>query len=101
MSGIISTMKKETDMDMKDYWLGFVSGICATLVVSLLIHVIYFAEDHDYRDKMTIEYICPDKEYERKMFLDMVNGSGIETNFTYRDYHYGKYSIKYILKNPK
>jgi hypothetical protein len=94
-------MKKETDMDMKDYWLGFVSGICATLVASFLISAIHFAADHDYKDRLTIEYNNTENEYERKMVRDMVNGSGIETNFTYKDYHYGKYSIKYIFKNPK
>ena len=85
---------------MRDFWLGVFAGVSFTLIIVLATMMIVNTEA-EYRDKMTIEYICPDKEYERKMFLDMVNGSGIETNFIYKDYHYGKHSIKYILKNPK
>ena len=93
--------KKETDMDMKDYWLGFVSGTCATFVVSLLVSVIHFVADHDYKDRLTIEYNNNENEYERKIVLDMINSSNIQTNFLNKDYHYGKYTVKYVLTNPK
>lgn len=92
-------MKKETDM--KDYWLGFVSGICATLVASFFIGAVRFAADHDYKDRLTIEYENNENEYERKLVLDMVNSSNIQTNFLNKDYHYGKYTVKYVLTNPK
>lgn len=88
-------------MDKKDYWLGFVSGIFATLVTLLLIGVIHLAATHDYKDRLTIEYNNTENEYERKLVLDMVNSSNIQTNFINKDYHYGKYTVKYVLTNPK
>ena len=94
-------MENKTDMNMKDYWLGFVSGICATLITSLLLSVIYFASNNDYKDRLTIEYNNHENEYERKLVLDMVNSSNIQTNFVNKDYHYGKYTVKYVLTNPK
>ena len=88
-------------MDYRDYWLGFVSGICATLVVSLLIGVARLIADNDYKDRLTIEYNNNENEYERKLVLDMVNSSNIQTNFMNKDYHYGKYTVKYVLTNPR
>ena len=72
------------------------------VVVTIMIMTLkYTAENSGYKDKMVIEYNCPDKEYERQLFLDMVNGSGIQTNFVNKEVTMDKHTIRYRLTNPK
>jgi len=86
----------------KAFGAGLISGAAIALVVFAAGHFVNYISDRSgYRDRMTIEYRCPEKEYERKMFLDMVNGSGILTNFIDKNFSMDKYMIRYRLTNPK
>lgn len=86
----------------KEFIMGLVSGAgLALAIVASGFVVKSVSESSGYRDKMTIEYHCPEKEYERKMFLDMVNGSGILTNFVDKECSMDEHMIRYRLTNPK
>ena len=85
-----------------DFVCGFLCGILVMIVVTTIILTCkYSAETNGYKDKMVIEYHCPDKEYERQLFLDMVNGSGIQTNFVNKEVTMDKHTIRFRLTNPK
>lgn len=86
----------------EDFVFGFIIGgaVVATAFAIALV-VTSSREDSGYRDKMVIKYHCPEKEYERKIFLEMVNGSGIQSNFVDKEYSMDKHRIRYRLTNPK
>jgi hypothetical protein len=85
-----------------DFGYGLFTGLIVTSFLAITGFIIHGAnENSGYKDKMVIEYHCPDKEYERHLILDMVNGSGIQTNFVNKEVTMGKYYIKYRLTNPK
>ena len=86
---------------MREYWSGFVSGTIVTLVALFVTYSTNYVLDRDFKDRLTIEYNNNENEYERNLFLDMVESSNIQTNFLHKDYHYGKYTVKYVLTNPK
>ena len=81
---------------------GFLCGILMMIVVTIIVLTCkHSAETNGYKDKMVIEYHCPDREYERQLFLDMVNGSGIQTNFVNKEVTMDKHTIRFRLMNPK
>lgn len=84
---------------------GFGWGFAAATFLWLVIIVLTaryrtMQEYEGYEDKMVIEYHCPGKDYERQLFLDMVNGSGIQTNFTNKSFSMDKHTIKLRMTNP-
>lgn len=87
--------------DNKDFILGFIAG--AALVAFITVLSLVFcnvSENSGYKDKMVIEYHCPGKEYERKLIRDLVNASGIQTNFVNKECTMNKWGVKYRLTNP-
>ena len=58
-------------------------------------------EKGGYKDKMVISYHCPEREYDRQIISQVMNDSGVFTNFINRECTMDKYSVKYRLTNPK
>ena len=84
------------------FGVGFICGLAlclAIVIISLKCKI--NNEESGYKDKMTITYHCPDKEYERNLFWDVVNGSGVQTNFINRELSMDKNQIRIRLTNPK
>lgn len=87
--------------DNKDFILGFIAGVALVVFITVLSLVFYNVnENSGYKDKMVIEYHCPGKEYERKLIRDLVNASGIQTNFVNKECIMNKWGVKYRLTNP-
>ena len=84
----------------------FVKGLFAGLVLAGMIVFFYFVissvtDNSGYKDKLVIEYHCPDKEYNRELVYDMMMSSGIQTNFLNKECSMDKYRIQYKLTNPQ
>jgi hypothetical protein len=85
-----------------DFIGGFIAGIGLMVLAVVITFVVRNCnENSGYTDKMVIEYHCPGKEYERKLIHDLVNGSGIQTNFVNKEVSMDKWGVKYRLTNPK
>ena len=88
-------------MENKEFLLGFIVGIAASIVMALIISVFrQSSECGGYQDKMIIEYHCPSKEYERKLIRDLIDRSGIQTNFVNKECTMSKWGVRYRLTNP-
>lgn len=73
-------------------WLIIIGGLCWLNKVN---------EESGYTDKMVISYHCPDKEYERQRFRDVVYSTGIQTNFVNQETRMDKHWIRIRMTNPK
>ena len=96
----ITTLKENFTMN-GEFIGGFIAGIGLMVLITVITLVV--RESHEcggYQDKMIIEYHCPSKEYERKLIHDLVNNSGIQTNFVNKECTMGKWGVKYRLTNP-
>ena len=81
-------------------------GVLLGMILSLVLIVFVLndntkEEKSGYVDKMTITYHCPDKEYERNLFWNVVNESGVQTNFINRELSMDKHQIRIRMTNPK
>lgn len=87
---------------MNDFNIGFLT---ATLTWFIIIGgMCWFhkvQEESGYTDKMVISYHCPDKEYERQRFREVVYGTGIQTNFVNLETSMDKNWIRIRMTNPK
>ena len=81
---------------------GFLTATIFWLVAVILTCKIKVAEEESgYVDKMTISYHCPGKEYERRLFREIVYNSGIQTNFVNLETKMEKHRISIRMTNPK
>ncbi len=79
---------------MSDYVAGVMSGIVTTLTVGFVLFAIFAYLSNDCKDKLTIKYVNNEKTYERKIVADMVESSGIWTNFVNRNVEMNSASIE-------
>ena len=85
----------------QDFCAGVLVGILISCVIIASVGIIkYNVENSGYENKLVIKYHNPTQEYDREMVRDMVNGSGIQTNFTVKEMKMGKHEIEYRLTNP-
>ena len=90
-------------MSQEHYFgMGFITGILLSLGIVFYMKASKFKdEETGYVDKMTISYHCPGKEYERRLFKEIVYNSGIQTNFVNSETNMDKHRISIRLTNPK
>lgn len=62
--------------------------------------MIWCHENSGYRNKLIIQYHSPCQEYDRKMILDLVNNSGITTNFINKTHTMSPYRTEWRMTNP-
>lgn len=87
---------------MNDFNIGFLTSTITWFIIIVCMFWLHKAqEESGYTDKMVISYHCPDKEYERQRFRDVVYGSGIQTNFANRETSMDKHWIRIRMTNPK
>ena len=87
---------------MSDFGIGFfTSTLTWFIIIGGLCCVNKVNEESGYTDKMIISYHCPDKEYERQLFRDVVYGTGIQTNFVDQETKMDKHWIRIRMTNPK
>lgn len=87
---------------MNDFNIGFLTATLTWFI--LIVGMCWFhkvQEESSYTDKMVISYHCPDKEYERQRFREVVYGTGIQTNFTNLETRMDKHWIRIRMTNPK
>ena len=90
------------DMDNESFLGGLIVGaIVSTAIWIGCIVIRSDAEVSGYKDKMILEYHCPGKEYERKLLSDLVNDSGVWTNFVNKEVSMDKHKVRYRLTNPE
>ena len=58
-------------------------------------------EESGYSDKLVISYHCPEKEYERQLFRDILKATNVQTNFVNQEMSMDKHKIHIRLTNPK
>ena len=81
---------------------GMVMGMA--IMLFLCIATVLWNRDHEntgYKDKMILSYHCPGKQYERQLFNDLVEKSGIQTNFVNKEVTMDAHTIRYRLTNPE
>lgn len=87
---------------MNDFNIGFLAGTLTWLIlIAGMCWLHKVQEESGYTDKMVISYHCPDKEYERQRFRDVVYGTGIQTNFVNLETSMDKHWIRIRMTNPK
>ena len=91
---------------MSDGTATFASGIVTGMVIMLFLGIVIlsrgkFCENSGYKDKMILSYHCPGKQYERQLFNDLVERSGILTNFINKEVTMDAHRIRYRLTNPE
>lgn len=80
---------------------GFIAGVGLMVLITVITLVVRQSNEYGgYQDKMVIEYHNPSKPYERKLINDLVNASGIQTNFVNKEVTMDKWRITYVLTNP-
>ena len=87
---------------MNDFNIGFVTATLTWFIIiggMCWLHKVQ--EESGYTDKMVISYHCPDKEYERQRFREVVYGTGIQTNFVNLETSMDKHWIRIRMTNPK
>lgn len=85
----------------QDFCAGVLVGIIISCVIISIVGVIkWSAETSGYENKLVIKYHNPAQEYDREMVRNMVNGSGIQTNFVVKEMKMGKHEIEYRMTNP-
>ena len=87
---------------MNDFNIGFLASTLTWFII--IVGMCWFhkvQEESGYTDKMVISYHCPDKEYERQRFRDVVYGTGIQTNFVNLETSMDKHWIRIRMTNPK
>ena len=98
---VLKTTLKENFAMNGEFIGGFIAGVGLMVLITIITLVVRNCnENSGYKDKMIIEYHCPGKEYERKLIRDLVNASGIQTNFVNKECTMDKWGVKYRLTNP-
>ena len=91
------TMNQEN----QDFCAGVLVGIIISCVIIAIAGVIKWnVENNGYENKLVIKYHNPTKKYDREMVRNMVNASGIQTNFTNKIFSMDKHWIEYRMTNP-
>lgn len=86
---------------MQGFLKGFVSGIVFMIIIGFIYSLVYeVAECQGYKDKLVIEYDNPWEKCNSGLIFDMLQSSGIQTNFLYEEKKMTKHYIKYRLTNP-
>ena len=85
----------------QDFCAGVLVGILVSCVIIASVGIIkYNVENSGYENKLVIKYHNPTQEYDREMVRNMVNASGIQTNFTNKTFSMDKHWIEYRMTNP-
>jgi hypothetical protein len=87
--------------DTKSLFFGFLMGAFLVGLIWIISSVmISNYENSGYAEKLVIKYHCPGKEYERKLFRQLLEVSNVETNFIDRQYSMDKHRVELRLTNP-
>ena len=86
---------------MNDFNIGFITATLTWFIIIGGMCWLHKVQESGYTDKMVISYHCPDKEYERQRFRDVVYGTGIQTNFVNLETSMDKHWIRIRMTNPK
>ena len=85
----------------QDFCAGVLVGVIISCVIIASVGIIkYNVENSGYENKLVIKYHNPYTKYDREMVRNMVNGSGIQTNFTNKIFSMDKHWIEYRMTNP-
>ena len=86
-------------MQGENWW--FIGGfVAASLIWGFTLAMNVKSENSGYSDKMVISYHCPDKNYERRLFKELVYNTGIQTNFVNTETSMSKHRISIRMTNP-
>lgn len=85
----------------QNFCVGILFGLLFASVIVLCAGVINWKlENTGYENKLIIKYHNPTQECDREMVRNMVNESGIQTNFVEKSIKMGKHWIEYHMTNP-
>jgi hypothetical protein len=86
----------------QDFCAGILIGVLISCIIVTIAGILKCAcENSGYDNKLVIQYHSPNKEYDRQVVQDMVNDSGIWTNFVCRETKMGKWRIEWRMTNPE
>lgn len=85
-----------------DFIYGMFLATLLWAVVAAGTFIIHTATEHmGYSEKLVMEYHNPNSEYERTLFMNLLESSGVETNFLNKTCTMYKYGISITLTNPE
>lgn len=85
----------------RDFFIGILVGVLISCTILTLVGVIKrSAENSGYENKLVIKYHNPHKKYDRSLILDMIDNSGITTNFINKKMTMTTWTMKLELSNP-
>lgn len=88
-------------MNSRDFNYGLIIGIIATVVgMNLFSFLCEDVERKAYSDRLVIRYYNKMNEYDNSIVVDMIKSSGIQTNFSNREFSIGAHDVVYRLSNP-
>lgn len=84
-----------------DFLGGLFTGLIITAVVATIIGRLCWINDNEgFENKLVIQYHNPHKKYDRSLILDMIDNSGITTNFINKKMTMTTWTMKLELSNP-
>ena len=90
---------------MTEFTGGFIAGVVLACLIWAGLLVINSSEKdrkwYECSDRMVIIYHSNKGEYDRKLAQDMVNSSGIWTNFLNQTIKMDNHRIEWQMENPK
>ena len=87
--------------EISDFIAGIFFGLLMACAIVVCAGVIKWkSETTGYENKLIIKYHNPTQEYDRELVRNMVNGSGIQTNFVEKSIKMDKHWIEYRMTNP-
>ena len=89
------------DKENSDFCWGAFTGALISIIAGLSIALICWVNSNrGFENKLVIQYHNPNKEYDRQMVMEMVNNSGIATNFINKEVSMSPWRIEWELTNP-
>ena len=89
-------------MENESFIMGIIAGAVAVAVIWILSSILCIAQENSgYENKLIIRYHNPTQEYDRQMVLDLVDKSGIATNFANKEVSMSARRMEWRMTNPK
>ena len=89
------------DKANSDFLSGLLVGIVISAAIAASIGIMCWVNDNKgFENKLVIQYHNPHKEYDRSLVLDMIDNSGIQTNFINKETSMTPWMMKWELSNP-
>ena len=89
------------DEEAKNVWRGIGIGTMFWLAIWFMVSFsLHLSNNTGYKNKLVIKYHSPESKYDREMVMNLVEGSGIQTNFVDKSVKMDPWRMEWTLTNP-